>query len=127
MLSCVAKSNGMSQYLKATSNAVNAAKSTLAPPKVVAASLPAVFPKPGARLDADTLRLNAPRSGLLKVTTGVNTTASVRCAHTDIRIPDFSDYRRNTTKDPQSRSRETAPARQSFTYLISGVGKLRLQ
>jgi len=121
MLSYVAKSNGMSQYFKATATAVSAAKPSISPSTVIAAALPAAHPKPGARLDGDTLRLNAPRSGLMKVTSGINTTSTVRCAHTDVRIPDFTDYRRNSTKDPTSRNRDSAAGRQSFSYLITGV------
>jgi len=121
MLSYVAKSNGMSQYFKATATAVSAAKPSISPSTVIAAALPAAYPKPGARLDGDTLRLNAPRSGLMKVTSGINTTSTVRCAHTDVRIPDFTDYRRNSTKDPTSRNRDSAAGRQSFSYLITGV------
>jgi len=117
----VAKSNGMSQYFKATANVLAAAKPTISPPAVVAAGVPAGYPMPGARLDGDTLRLNAPRSGLVKVTSGINTSGAVRCAHTDIRIPDFTDYRRDSTKDPTSRARDSAPARQSFSYLITGA------
>jgi len=121
MLSYVAKSNGMSQYFKATATAVAAAKPTISPPAVLAAALPASYPMPGARLDGDTLRLNAPRNGQVKVTAGIRGTSSVRCAHTDIRIPDFTDYRRNSTKDPTSRARESAPGRQTFSYLITGA------
>jgi ubiquinol-cytochrome c reductase iron-sulfur subunit len=110
----------MSQYLKATSTAVAAAKPGISPPAVVAAALPAAYPKPGARLDGDTLRLHAPRNGQVRVTTGISTTATARYAHTDIRIPDFSDYRRNSTKDPSSRPRDTVAGRQTFSYLLSG-------
>jgi len=120
MLSYVAKSNGMSQYFKATATVVNAAK-PLSPAVVVAAAIPAAHPGPGPRLNGDTLRLNAPRTGLVKVTSGINTSSRVRCAHTDVKIPDFSDYRRTSTKDPTSRNRESAPARQSFSYLITGM------
>lgn len=121
MLSYVAKSSGMSQYFKATATAVAAAKSTINPPAVVATTKTASHPAPGPRTTGDTLRLNAPRGEVL-ASSGIRTTASVRCAHTDIRVPDFSDYRRNSVKEPTSRNRDSAPARQTFTYLISGAG-----
>lgn len=43
-------------------------------------------------------------------------------AHTDIKVPDFSDYRRDSTKRSTSRV-ETAEERKAFTYLLVG-GKL---
>jgi ubiquinol-cytochrome c reductase iron-sulfur subunit len=39
----------------------------------------------------------------------------VRLAHTDIRVPDFSDYRRDSTKRPASASK-SADDRRAFTY-----------
>jgi len=121
MLSYVAKSGGMSQYFKATATAVSAAKPTLNPPAVMAAGMAVGHPAVGARIDGDTLRRNAPKSGNVLTTSGVMNTVSVRYAHTDIRVPDFSDYRRDAVKEPTARSRDSAPARQSFTYLITGA------
>lgn len=116
MLSYVAKSSGMSQFFKASATAVAAAKPTLNPSAVLPAAAGAAYPPPPAGV-------HTPRSGQVVATSGVNTTASVRCAHTDIRIPDFTDYRRTSVKEPTSRNKDSAPARQSFTYLISGAGK----
>lgn len=64
--------------------------------------------------------MTAPQSGAVTVTTGLRSTTFVRYAHTDIRVPDFSDYRRNNVKDPTTRSRDSADSRKSFTYLITG-------
>lgn len=55
----------------------------------------------------------------VSVKSGVATTTQVRFAHTDIRTPDFSDYRRDSTKRPTSKS-ETAEERKAFTYLLVG-------
>lgn len=49
----------------------------------------------------------------------VAATTQVRFAHTDIRTPDFTDYRRDSTKRPASRA-ESAADRKSFTYLLVG-------
>ena len=49
----------------------------------------------------------------------------VRKAHTDIQIPDFTYYRRESTKNPQGSNKETIEARNSFHYLIVG-GKFLL-
>lgn len=123
MLSYVAKSSGMSQYFKATATAVAAAKPTINPSAVIpSTSVVAAHPAPAPRVSGDTLRMNAAK-GQISTTSAVRSTASVRYAHTDVRVPDFSDYRRTATKEPTSRNKESLPARQSFTYLISGAGK----
>lgn len=50
----------------------------------------------------------------------VNT--QVRFAHTDLRVPDFSAYRRDSVKSAD-RKNKSADDRNAFTYLIVG-GKL---
>lgn len=52
-------------------------------------------------------------------------TTQVRFAHTDIQVPDFSDYRRDSTKRAASRA-QTAEERKAFTYLLVG-GELLLR
>lgn len=44
----------------------------------------------------------------------------VRFAHTDIGVPDFTDYRRKETQDPRVKAEESVDGRNSFTYLIAG-------
>lgn len=56
----------------------------------------------------------------VNVRSGLTTATQVRFAHTDIRTPDFSDYRRDAVKRPSARSSETAESRKSFTYLLVG-------
>lgn len=46
-------------------------------------------------------------------------TTQVRFAHTDIQTPDFSAYRRDSTKRPSSKA-ESAEERKAFTYLVVG-------
>ena len=48
--------------------------------------------------------------------------SQVRYAHTDITVPDFSDYRRNDVKSSTVNSKDSAPKRQAFSYLIVGSG-----
>lgn len=45
----------------------------------------------------------------------------VRWAHTDITVPDFSEYRRPSTKDPTVRNADTEASRKAFTYLVTGA------
>ncbi|XP_014232198.1 cytochrome b-c1 complex subunit Rieske, mitochondrial isoform X2 [Trichogramma pretiosum] len=55
------------------------------------------------------------------LTSGVNSKVSqqIRLAHTDIRIPDFDDYRRPSVKSPYAKSKESAPGRQSVSYITA--------
>ena len=46
----------------------------------------------------------------------------VRFAHTDIRVPDFGGYRRDTTASPYENADPAAPTRKSFSYLFAGGG-----
>jgi len=46
----------------------------------------------------------------------------VRCAHTDIEVPDFDNYRRLSGRDPHARSEESAASRKTFSYLMAGAG-----
>lgn len=45
----------------------------------------------------------------------------IRLAHTDIKVPDFSDYRRSEVQDPNKSSRDSYEARKVFSYLMTGA------
>ncbi|XP_018321328.1 cytochrome b-c1 complex subunit Rieske, mitochondrial-like [Agrilus planipennis] len=62
--------------------------------------------------------------GKSAVSSGPAVSFQVRLAHTDITVPDFSNYRRKETLNPNQKSAETLDARQSYTYLIAGAGAL---
>merc|ERR1712165_62730 len=47
--------------------------------------------------------------------------ASVRNVHSDMEVPDFSYYRRSTTKDASAKTQETQGARNGFSYVWSGA------
>ncbi|XP_073328054.1 cytochrome b-c1 complex subunit Rieske, mitochondrial-like [Pagrus major] len=47
--------------------------------------------------------------------------ATVRLAHTDIKIPDFTDYRRPEVVDPNKSSQDSSEGRRVFSYLITGA------
>ncbi|CAG5958317.1 unnamed protein product [Menidia menidia] len=47
--------------------------------------------------------------------------AGTRLAHTDIKIPDFSDYRRPEVLDPHKSSQESSENRRVFSYLVTGA------
>jgi len=44
-----------------------------------------------------------------------------RLAHTDIKIPDFSDYRRQDVLDPRKSSQDSSEERKAFSYLMTGA------
>lgn len=44
----------------------------------------------------------------------------LRLAHTDIKIPDFSDYRRPDVMDPNESSQGSSEGRRVFSYLVTG-------
>uniref|UniRef100_A0A672H880 Cytochrome b-c1 complex subunit Rieske, mitochondrial n=1 Tax=Salarias fasciatus TaxID=181472 RepID=A0A672H880_SALFA len=44
-----------------------------------------------------------------------------RLAHTDIKVPDFTDYRRPEVVDPSKSSQESADERRAFSYLLTGA------
>lgn len=45
----------------------------------------------------------------------------IRQAHTDLRVPDFSYYRRPTSKDATTRYEDSAANRKLFTYVVTGA------
>ncbi|XP_055638128.1 cytochrome b-c1 complex subunit Rieske, mitochondrial isoform X2 [Toxorhynchites rutilus septentrionalis] len=55
----------------------------------------------------------------LEPKTVVAATGQIRLAHTDIRVPDFSEYRREQVKRPNAKN-TSADERAAFTYLMVG-------
>ncbi|XP_043239773.1 cytochrome b-c1 complex subunit Rieske, mitochondrial-like isoform X1 [Amphibalanus amphitrite] len=55
---------------------------------------------------------------------GLGVSSQVRCAHTDLQVPDFSDYRRSATTDPRARAEDSRASRQSFSYILAGAGSV---
>ncbi|XP_029289322.1 cytochrome b-c1 complex subunit Rieske, mitochondrial-like [Cottoperca gobio] len=45
----------------------------------------------------------------------------IRLAHTDIKIPDFTDYRRPEVLNPNKSSQESSEERRLFSYLVTGA------
>lgn len=48
---------------------------------------------------------------------------SARFAHTDVRVPNFNDYRNSFSEDPHQSSKEVADEKQTYSY-ISTFGNL---
>ncbi|XP_050311583.1 cytochrome b-c1 complex subunit Rieske, mitochondrial-like [Anthonomus grandis grandis] len=54
------------------------------------------------------------------VSCGPAASTQIRWAHTDINVPNWDNYRRSSTKDPNARNADTEDTRKNFTYLIAG-------
>ncbi|KAL0106751.1 hypothetical protein PUN28_015358 [Cardiocondyla obscurior] len=64
-------------------------------------------------------------NGTLPVAATVSTQVQQRrLAHTDIQWPDFSNYRHDETQDPSSKSKDNAPSRKGFSYLVAAGGSV---
>lgn len=57
----------------------------------------------------------------LVASVGLNVPASVCYSHTDVKVPDFYDYRRLEVLDSTKSSRESSEARKGFSYLVTAV------
>ncbi|XP_044766867.1 cytochrome b-c1 complex subunit Rieske, mitochondrial [Coccinella septempunctata] len=55
------------------------------------------------------------------VSCGPAVSSQLRWAHTDIKVPDFTNYRRTSTKDPTAKTSKTEDTRKNFTYLLAGA------
>ncbi|CAF0878957.1 unnamed protein product [Brachionus calyciflorus] len=62
-------------------------------------------------------------AGNLKVTNSFSKSVQMRHSHTDIKIPDFSEYRASYSENPSQHSRDVADDKKTFSYISTfGVG-----
>ncbi|GAB0089216.1 Cytochrome b-c1 complex subunit Rieske, mitochondrial [Sergentomyia squamirostris] len=116
MISISTRAANLPQYLRATSQVVASGLKPVAAPAlhskdVVVAG--GVSPHTSATLTAQ-----LPKS-FVSVKQGPAVTTQVRFAHTDLQVPDFSAYRRDSVKNPKRKDTK-ADDRKSFTYLMVG-------
>lgn len=92
---------------------------------LVQAAVPATSESPVLDLKRSVLcreSLRGQASGRpLVASVGLNVPASVRYSHTDIKVPDFSDYRRPEVLDSTKSSKESSEARKGFSCLITAT------
>jgi len=107
--------------VKAVPNLAGGVNSTHSVAKATIKPLPKVSPQTVSSLAA-----GLPKCGTWQPTgiTGLGVTQQVRMMHAgDMPVPDFTYYRRTSTKDSAARSEETAGDRMAFTYLLgAGAG-----
>ncbi|KAL4630296.1 cytochrome b-c1 complex subunit Rieske, mitochondrial [Arapaima gigas] len=119
MMSLAARAGALSPYLQATHFAVAGPLKPLVPAFVVRSeSVLLDVKKPF--LCRESLNGQCPTRGPT-VTVGLSAPASIRFAHTDIKVPDFSDYRRISVLDPKKSSQDSDNSRKAFSYLITGA------
>jgi len=106
---------GLSQYVKATSQAAGGRIITT----IHEHDHDDEVPPPPQQLTAYTLAQNLPKRGLTAVSGAAGAINQKRWAHTDIKIPDFSAYRRPSTSNPNKKSEASLDARRAFTYLVT--------
>ncbi|TTW57042.1 Cytochrome b-c1 complex subunit Rieske, mitochondrial [Bagarius yarrelli] len=118
MMFVAARAGPLSPYLQATSFAVTGPLKALVPGVVIKSDRILLdLKKPF--LCRESMSGRSPRTGPA-VSASLNASGSVRFAHTSIKVPDFSDYRRPEVMDPKKSSQESGEARKAFSYLITG-------
>lgn len=115
MLSTRSLSQGFAKYLSPKVVSVSCQRTVL--PPVVEESKAEPFLK-----SPFSFTNNAPKSRTFLVSSGLGKTQQ-RFSHTDVNVPSFDDYRRDSCKDATARSTETDMSRRAFTYLmVAGLG-----
>lgn len=121
-MNVIAKSTNIAPFARATTAAVsNGSKSAASTGKIQKTKI--VVPPPVQKivLKSDIF------SGPIRVSSGMAVSSraqQTRLAHTDIQVPDFSNYRREDVKSPTANSRESLPKRQTFSYLMAGAASV---
>jgi len=69
---------------------------------------------------ASCLLLRNEGGGALRVSSSLAGTTQARFAHTDLKVPDFTEYRVKQNKDPTTSTRGTGGARNVPSYLVMG-------
>lgn len=64
---------------------------------------------------------NFQRNLMIKKSLTPITATQIRLLHTDFKVPDYTEYRRNSSKDPTISNRETYKNRNAFTYMVLGT------
>ncbi|XP_060693670.1 cytochrome b-c1 complex subunit Rieske, mitochondrial [Hemiscyllium ocellatum] len=118
MLSLIGRSGPFAPYLSATTNIVPSQLQPLVLGLVRKADAVMMDVKRPV-LCRESLQGQAARSGAV-VTAGLNVASSVRYAHSDIKVPDFSDYRRQEVQDARKSSQDSSDFRRGFSYFLTG-------
>ncbi|KAL1432522.1 hypothetical protein MTO96_013275 [Rhipicephalus appendiculatus] len=120
MICVKGRASSLASYVKASSKAVASQVQPISP--VVEVKKEVKVPPSPAKLSHYALAKSLPTRELLACSGSFTAPAQVRMAHTDIKVPDFSAYRRKSKLDPASSSRDSEVSSKVQTYLILGAG-----
>lgn len=123
MLGNIARSCGL-PYLTASSQAVPSMTKPLIPAIATGVDKAINCPAPTEGQTSFTLAKSLPK-GNVTVNSAIGGPIQVRFAHTDIKVPDFDYYRKDSVKSASSKSRDSADSRRAFAYMVaagSGLG-----
>nr|ABM55640.1 putative ubiquinol-cytochrome c reductase, Rieske iron-sulfur polypeptide 1 [Maconellicoccus hirsutus] len=119
MLSVVQKAPNLSNALKATTYVVP----NIATPPTTSSPIHHEVPSvhvPETYITASKMKSALPFGiGTPRVINGITTKQQFRFSHTDVRIPDYTVYRRKSCRDPSVPSKESADGRKAFTYVFT--------
>ncbi|XP_013862601.1 cytochrome b-c1 complex subunit Rieske, mitochondrial [Austrofundulus limnaeus] len=119
MMSLAARSGAFSPYMQATAFTVAGPLKALVPGVVMKGEKVLMDPKKPF-LCRESLNGQSPKTGPA-VTASISGSAGVRFAHTDIKVPDFTEYRRPQVVDPQKSSQDSSEHRKVFSYMMTGA------
>lgn len=117
-----AAGSGLAGYLSATTNAVGNPAKCIGVAVNFVENPKTVIVEPAVVKTSYTLASKLP-AGIPKASSLMSGCVQIRFAHTDVaKVPDFVEYRRDSTKDPTQPASETDLSRRAFTYLIAAGG-----
>nr|XP_018900794.1 PREDICTED: cytochrome b-c1 complex subunit Rieske, mitochondrial [Bemisia tabaci] len=119
MIKAISRGGQFGAFSKATAQAI--------PPPSASVLVPATLPpssKPLVEIDrslltSDSLGKAVSSINNFGVISGPGVTTQVRFAHTDVKVPDFTAYRRDSTKSPTSDNDKSLGSRAAFSYLFT--------
>ncbi|XP_051169732.1 cytochrome b-c1 complex subunit Rieske, mitochondrial isoform X2 [Leptopilina boulardi] len=118
-MNVIAKSTNVAPFLRATTKCVpTGPKSSVTTGKVQKTKV--IVPPPLHKVYTKSYTFSGP----IRLNSGIAVTSQaqqIRLSHTDIQVPDFSKYRRDSVQDPTCDSHESLHKRQTFSYLIAGA------
>ncbi|KAK3739779.1 hypothetical protein RRG08_028218 [Elysia crispata] len=110
-----------SQLIQAVSRAVSRGTPASSVLPDVTPPLKVVVEPPPKKLTNYSLALSTPNSAITS-SCSIAGVSQVRWAHTDLKVPDFSNYRRDQTKSSSANAVESDGIRKMTSYLLVGAG-----
>lgn len=115
MLSLAARSGALSPYLSATTYAVAGQLKPL-----VSGVTSHGEKKVPLDVRRTAVRGQSPR-GPISATARISGPSSIRFLHSDVTVPEFSDYRRSEVADGTKSSQPSDESRKTYSYLVTGI------